>query len=172
VKEGKVDALRVDHPDGLFDPKDYFRRLQEACGKPIYLVVEKIVAPFENLPEDWAVHGTTGYRFANVVNGLFIDTAAESRLTRTYHSFIGDDMPFGEVARLAKRLILRAALASELTVLTARLARIARADRNTRDFTFTTLRAGLAEVIAAFPCIAPTSTTRCMPTTGASSSGR
>ncbi|HUQ27943.1 MAG TPA: malto-oligosyltrehalose synthase [Usitatibacter sp.] len=151
VREGKVDALRVDHPDGLFDPKQYFRDLQEACGKPVYLVIEKIVAPFENLPEDWAVHGTTGYRFANVVNGLFVDTAAESRLTRTYHSFIGDETPFAEVARLAKRLILRTALASELTVLTSKLARIARADRNTRDFTFTTLRDGLAEVIAAFP---------------------
>ncbi|MBC8023258.1 MAG: malto-oligosyltrehalose synthase, partial [Burkholderiales bacterium] len=151
VRQGSVDALRVDHPDGLFDPKDYFRRLQEACAKPIYLVIEKIVAPFENLPEDWAVHGTTGYRFANVVNGLFVDTAAESRMTRTYHAFIGNETPFAEVARLSKRLILRTALASELTVLASRLTRIARADRNTRDFTFTTLRDGLAEVIAAFP---------------------
>jgi (1->4)-alpha-D-glucan 1-alpha-D-glucosylmutase len=151
VKEGAVDALRVDHPDGLFDPREYFRKLQEACPKPIYLVVEKIVAPFENLPEDWAVHGTTGYRFANVVNGLFVDPAAEARLTRTYNQFIGNDTRFGEVARNAKRLILRTALASELTVLTSRLARIARADRNTRDFTFTTLRDGLADVIASFP---------------------
>jgi (1->4)-alpha-D-glucan 1-alpha-D-glucosylmutase len=151
VKEGAVDALRVDHPDGLFDPRDYFRKLQEACPKPIYLVIEKIVAPFENLAEDWAVHGTTGYRFANVVNGLFVDPAAESRLTRTYNQFIGNDASFGEIARQTRRLVLRAALASELTVLTSRLARIARADRNTRDFTFNTLRDGLAEVVAAFP---------------------
>ena len=121
-----------------------------STGSP-QVVVEKIVASFENLPEDWAVHGTTGYRFANVVNGLFVDPAAESRLTRTYHSFIGDETPFGEVARRGKRLVLRSALASELTVLTSRLSRIARADRATRDFTFTTLREGLADVIAAFP---------------------
>jgi (1->4)-alpha-D-glucan 1-alpha-D-glucosylmutase len=151
VRAGAVDALRVDHPDGLFDPREYFRKLQEACPKPIYLVIEKIVAPFENLSQDWAVHGTTGYRFANVVNGLFVDPAAEARLTRTYHQFIGNDAPFAEVARNAKRLILRTALASELTVLTSRLARIARSDRNTRDFTFTTLRSALADVIAAFP---------------------
>ena len=151
VKAGAVDALRVDHPDGLYDPREYFRRLQEACGKPTYVAVEKIVAPFENLREDWPVHGTTGYRFANVVNGLFVDTAAESRLTRTYAAFIGDATPFAEVARRAKREVLRTALASELTVLASRLARIARADRNTRDFTFTTLREGLTEVIAAFP---------------------
>ncbi|HUP98314.1 MAG TPA: malto-oligosyltrehalose synthase [Usitatibacter sp.] len=151
VKEGAVEALRIDHPDGLYDPREYFRRLQEACGKPTYVVVEKIVAPFENLPEDWAVHGTTGYRFANVVNGLFVDPSAENRLSRTYHSFIGEGHPFEEIARRAKRLILRTALASELTVLTSRLSRIARADRNTRDFTFTTLREGLADVVASFP---------------------
>ncbi|HUP31137.1 MAG TPA: malto-oligosyltrehalose synthase, partial [Usitatibacter sp.] len=151
VKEGAVDALRIDHPDGLYDPRAYFKRLQEACGKPTYVLVEKIVAPFENVPEDWAVHGTTGYRFANVVNGLFVDPAAEARLTRTYHAFIGDETSFEEIALRAKRLILRSGLASELTVLTSRLAKIARADRNTRDFTFTTLREGLTEVIAAFP---------------------
>jgi (1->4)-alpha-D-glucan 1-alpha-D-glucosylmutase len=151
VREGAVEALRIDHPDGLYDPRSYFEKLQEHCGRPTYVVVEKIVAPFENLPEEWAVHGTTGYRFANVVNGLFVDTAAEARLTRTYEAFIGDATGFEEVARRSRRLILRSALASELTVLTSRLARIARADRNTRDFTFTTLREGLTEVISAFP---------------------
>jgi (1->4)-alpha-D-glucan 1-alpha-D-glucosylmutase len=146
-----VDALRVDHPDGLYDPREYFTRLQEACGRPTYVAVEKIVAPFESLREDWPVHGTTGYRFANVVNGLFVDPASESRLTRVYQAFVGDATPFAEIARRSKRQVLRNSLASELTVLTSRLARIARSDRNTRDFTFTTLREGLTEVIAAFP---------------------
>ncbi|HUI98636.1 MAG TPA: malto-oligosyltrehalose synthase, partial [Usitatibacter sp.] len=151
VNDGLVDALRIDHPDGLYDPKAYFARLFESCRRPPYVVVEKIVAPFENVPESWAVHGTTGYRFANVVNGLFVDPGSEARLTRTYHQFVGDESGFDEVARRAKRQILRTALASELTVLTSRLARIARADRNTRDFTFNTLRDGLTEVLAAFP---------------------
>ncbi len=151
VNDGTVEALRVDHPDGLFDPKAYFARLFESCKRAPYLVIEKIVAPFENMRESWAVHGTTGYRFANVVNGLFVDSAGETRLTRTYHQFIGDETPYHEVARRARRLVLRTALASELTVLTSRLARIARADRNTRDFTFNTLREGLAEVLAQFP---------------------
>ena len=148
VRSGAVEALRIDHPDGLYDPREYFERLQRACGRPTYVAVEKIVAPFENLPEDWAVHGTTGYRFANVVNGLFVDPAGESRLTRTYHAFAGVGASFGEIARSGKRHVLRSALASELTVLTSRLARIARNHRNTRDFTFTTLREGLADVIA------------------------
>ncbi len=151
VNEGAVEALRVDHPDGLYDPKAYFARLFESCKRAPYVVVEKITASFENLPNDWAVHGTTGYRFANVVNGLFVDSSAEGRLTRTYQQFVADETPFAEIARRSKRLILRTALTSELTVLTSRLARIARSDRNTRDFTFNTLREGLAEVIAAFP---------------------
>jgi (1->4)-alpha-D-glucan 1-alpha-D-glucosylmutase len=151
VAAGAVAALRIDHPDGLYDPKDYFRRLREACARPVYVAVEKIVAPFESIPEEWAVHGTTGYRFANVVNGLFVDPSAESRMTRIYHAFIGEATPYAEVARRSRRLVLRTALASELTVLTSRLARISRADRETRDFTFTSLRDGLAEVIAAFP---------------------
>jgi (1->4)-alpha-D-glucan 1-alpha-D-glucosylmutase len=151
VQSGAVEALRIDHPDGLYDPKAYFRRLLQACAKPVYVAVEKIVAPFESVPEDWAVHGTTGYRFANVVNGLFVDPAAETRITRVYRAFVRDDTPYEEITRRTRRSVLRTALASELTVLTSRLARISRSDRATRDFTFTTLRDGLAEVIAAFP---------------------
>ena len=151
VQSGSVEALRIDHPDGLYDPKAYFRRLLHACGKPVYVAIEKIVAPFESVPEDWAVHGTTGYRFANVVNGLFVDPAAETRISRVYRAFVRDDTPYEEITRRTRRAVLRNALASELTVLTSRLARISRSDRSTRDFTFTTLRDGLAEVIAAFP---------------------
>ncbi len=151
VAEGAVHGLRIDHPDGLYDPQAYFRRLQETCRPAPYVVVEKIVAPFENLVEDWAVHGTTGYRFANVVNGLFVDSAAESRLTRIYEGFVEAKQHFEEITQRARWQVLRNQLASELTVLTSRLARISRASRNTRDFTFTTLRDGLAEVISNFP---------------------
>ena len=163
LRTGKLDGLRIDHPDGLYDPEQYFRRLQrraaEATAKasaphgplPLYLVVEKITAGFEHLPTTWPVHGTTGYNFANAVNGLFVDGAAKSRLDRTYHSFIGESTEWREIAYDAKRLILDTALSSELTVLTNQLARIARADRNTRDFTFRSLRQALADVIACFP---------------------
>jgi (1->4)-alpha-D-glucan 1-alpha-D-glucosylmutase len=151
VNDGAVDGLRVDHPDGLFDPRAYFRRLVESCRRPPYLGIEKIVMPFENIPEDWCVHGTTGYRFANVVNGIFVDPSAEARITRTYYAFIGDATPFGEVTRRSRRFILRSSLASELTMLASRLAKISRADRSTRDFTFNTLREGLTEVLANFP---------------------
>jgi (1->4)-alpha-D-glucan 1-alpha-D-glucosylmutase len=163
VRAGKLDGLRIDHPDGLYDPEQYFRRLQsraaEAIGSagapsgalPLYLVVEKITAGFEHLPSTWPVHGTTGYNFTNAVNGLFVDGSAKARLDRTYHSFIGEATEWQEIAYDAKRLILDTALSSELTVLTNQLARIARADRNTRDFTFRSLRQALTDVIACFP---------------------
>jgi (1->4)-alpha-D-glucan 1-alpha-D-glucosylmutase len=163
LRTGKLDGLRIDHPDGLYDPQQYFRRLQsqvaEATGNaasaagvlPLYLVVEKITAEFERLPAAWPVHGTTGYNFSNTVNGLFVDGSAERRLDRTYHAFIGELTEWKEIAYDAKRLILDTALSSELTVLTNQLARIARSDRNTRDFTFRSLRQALTDVIACFP---------------------
>ena len=173
VEPKKIKAAGIDPkkristaPDGLYDPAAYFRRLQDRLrslvpappaheagieSEPLYVSVEKIIAPFEAMPESWAVSGTTGYRFANVVNGLFVNAAAEARITRTYQAFVGDNAAFEEVARRSKHLILRDALASELTVMTNRLMRIARADRYTRDFTLNTLRRALAEVIVAFP---------------------
>ena len=167
VREGAVEGLRIDHPDGLFDPAAYFKRLQdtyrqmaalhnnpmseEEQRRPLYVVVEKIIAPFEHVPETWPIYGSTGYRFANVVNDLFVDSAAEARFTRIYHAFIGDKVTFEAVANRAKHSILRTALASELTVLANRLFRIARADRTTRDYTLNTLRQALAEIIAWFP---------------------
>jgi (1->4)-alpha-D-glucan 1-alpha-D-glucosylmutase len=163
LRSGKLDGLRIDHPDGLYDPEQYFRRLQSRAASatvvagvgsgelPLYLIVEKITAGFERLPSTWPVHGTTGYNFTNIVNGLFVDPSAKSRLTRTYHAFIGEPAEWKEMAYDAKRLILDTALSSELTVLTNQLARIARSDRNTRDFTFRSLRQALTDIIACFP---------------------
>jgi (1->4)-alpha-D-glucan 1-alpha-D-glucosylmutase len=162
LQSGKLDGLRIDHPDGLYNPAQYFERLQHRAasllpsashsGKlPLYLLVEKITAGFERLPETWPVHGTTGYNFTNVVNGLFVDAGAKGRLDRIYRAFIGEPLVWQDVAYDAKHLILETALASELNVLTGQLVRIARADRHTRDFTANNLRQALAEVIACFP---------------------
>ena len=167
VAAGKIDGLRVDHPDGLFDPAQYFHRLQsriagarsepgfgvagEKRDLPIYLVVEKITASFENLPPSWPVHGQTGYHFANVVNRMLVDAATKARMDRVYQSFVGETLEWHTVAYEAQHLVLRRSLASELNVVANRLARIAQADRRTRDFTYSGVRAALAEVIACFP---------------------
>jgi (1->4)-alpha-D-glucan 1-alpha-D-glucosylmutase len=170
VREGKLDGVRIDHPDGLYDPAQYFQRLQheaalakhrlpaagppeveEEPGRGLYLLVEKITAGFERLPPNWPVHGTTGYNFANMVNGVFVDARAKGRLDRAYQSFIIDYVEWQDVAYDSKGLVLRTALASELNVLANQLARIAEADRHTRDFTLSNLRHALTEVIARFP---------------------
>jgi (1->4)-alpha-D-glucan 1-alpha-D-glucosylmutase len=164
---GRIHGLRIDHPDGLHDPVRYFRRLQEryaelagidraaldaARPRPLYVVAEKIVAPHERLPESWSVHGTTGYRFASVVNALFVDTAARSRVDRAWRAFVRDEaVDFDEAAYRGKRAIMRSALAGELTVAATRLLGIARAYRRTRDFTANALRQALTEVVACFP---------------------
>ncbi len=114
-------------------------------------MIEKIVASFETLPETWPVDGTTGYGFANLLNGLFVDGAAESKMSRTYNAFAGKVPEFSEVAYRARRVVLRDLLSSELTVLANQAARIARADRRTRDYTLNLLRQALTEVIACFP---------------------
>ena len=165
--DGKVDGLRVDHPDGLYDPAGYFERVQrrylELCGHaappagldraalPIYLVAEKIIAGHERLPGTWAVHGTTGYRFAAVVNGLFVDGSAREEMDRAYREFAPEAASFEQCCYDGRQGILRGALASALTMLATELLRIARADRATRDYTLNTLRRALAEVIAHFP---------------------
>ncbi|WP_300320501.1 malto-oligosyltrehalose synthase [Accumulibacter sp.] len=160
VAQGKVEGLRIDHPDGLYDPGGYFRQLQQATGGrplvageplPLYLVIEKILADHERLPDDWPIHGATGYRFANLVNNLFVDSSSERRMTRIYRDFTGVDSDFEELAYEAKKLIMHTALSSEFTVLANRLARIAAASRDTCDFTLNGLREALVEVVACFP---------------------
>jgi (1->4)-alpha-D-glucan 1-alpha-D-glucosylmutase len=158
VAEGKVDGLRVDHPDGLYDPAQYFARLRRSItgaangsGDPRYVVIEKILTGAEKLPREWPVNGTTGYDFANLVNGLFVEPAAASRIERIYRSFIGDKVDYDDLAYRCRRLIIRVALASELNVLAHQLTRIALSRRHTCDFTLNSLRDALIEVVASFP---------------------
>jgi (1->4)-alpha-D-glucan 1-alpha-D-glucosylmutase len=163
IGAGKLDGLRIDHPDGLYDPAQYFRRLQSriaalrypgvepAPERPLYLVVEKITASFERLPADWPVHGETGYHFANVVNRMLVDGATRARMDRVYRSFVEEARHWADVAYECQHLVLRRSLASELITVANQLARLAQTDRRTRDFTYNTLRQALAEVIACFP---------------------
>jgi len=165
---GMIDGLRIDHPDGLSDPARYFWQLQQGHAKraglpavrgpgrtrphcPLYVVIEKITAAHERVPETWHVHGTTGYRYAMVVNGVMVDSTARRRIDRIWRAFTGVQEGFAEVAYQGRRAIMRSSLASELTRLSTRLLRIARADPRTRDYTLNTLRQALAEVAACMP---------------------
>ncbi|HVL36554.1 MAG TPA: malto-oligosyltrehalose synthase, partial [Burkholderiales bacterium] len=145
-----VDGLRIDHPDGLADPEQYFERLQGLADRP-WVLVEKILADYESLRPEWKVHGTTGYRYANLLTGVFVDAASEGRFERVYRRFTGERTTFDEISRESRMLIMNTTLAAELQGLAARLARIAAGNRHTRDYTESGLRKALAEVAARFP---------------------
>ncbi len=163
VAAGKVNGLRVDHPDGLYDPGAYFDRLQNTLGhtgadqlatvdgKPVYIVAEKILGPGEVLPETWRIHGTTGYDFIDLINRLFIHPNGMPHLTRAYRELTGDAQSFAEIAYEARKLIMETSLASELNVLVTKLDRIAEANPDTRDFGLGGLRSALTETIARLP---------------------
>jgi (1->4)-alpha-D-glucan 1-alpha-D-glucosylmutase len=150
ARGGGIDGVRIDHPDGLADPKQYFERLAELFPRR-WIVIEKILADHERLPEDWPVHGETGYRFVNLLTGVFIDAAAESRFERIYRRFTGARRSFDEIARESRWLIMATTLAAELYMLSNWLARIAAGNRYTRDYTASGLRKALAEIAAQFP---------------------
>lgn len=154
VQEGKLDGLRLDHPDGLFDPEAYFCKLVEQCnssGHAPYLVLEKILGAHEHLRTSWPVHGTTGYEFSNQLNGLFVDTRAAERMERLYNGFIQEHLNFDDLLYRSKLLVMETALSGELNVLANLLSKIAEADRHTRDYTLKGLRTALAEIVACFP---------------------
>ena len=161
LRAGQLAALRIDHPDGLSDPQQYFERLQTQYARgavvagheprALYLVAEKILAEHESLPEAWPVHGDTGYRFGALVNGLFVDGAREEAVDRLARDFTGRGEDFDETAYQCRKLVITTALTSELGWLTEALHRISRANRRTCDFTRTRLRTALCEVAAAFP---------------------
>ncbi|HWG01528.1 MAG TPA: malto-oligosyltrehalose synthase [Trebonia sp.] len=153
LAEGLVDGLRVDHPDGLADPRGYLRQLAEATGGA-WVVAEKILAPDERLPGDWPCAGTTGYDALRVVDGLFVDPDAGGALTGEYARFAGAAGPggvsedFASVGLAAKREIASTVLAAEVT----RLARLFAAVRPepAGDAALDDIKTGLAEVLAAF----------------------
>ena len=114
-------------------------------------MAEKIAARARGRAGALGLHGTTGYRFASLVNGVFVDARRAAEFDRIWRGFTERRRDFEERAYRGKRAIMRSALASELTVLATELLRIARADRRTRDYTFNTLRDALAEVAACMP---------------------
>jgi len=121
LREGLIDGLRIDHPDGLADPEGYLARLAAETGDA-WVVVEKILAHGEELPP-WACAGTTGYDALGLVGGLFTDPAGDVPMTDEYVRFTGGKQDFAEVERDAKRDIADGTFAAELARLTRILAR-------------------------------------------------
>jgi len=148
VAEGWIDGLRIDHIDGLYDPKAYCLALRARCPRPIYLVVEKILAEDEPLRADWNVDGTTGYEFAAAATRLLTDPAGERSLSGTYAQFTGRDETLDEIEAGAKLDIIDFEMAAELDGLASRLRAIAAADPLTADLMRNALRSALRAIVA------------------------
>ena len=168
IQKGLVSGIRVDHPDGLFDPLKYFQDLQaqaplqgkgrgptngstNTVRRRLYVAAEKILEKNEELRPGWAIEGTTGYGFLNLLNGLFIDGSRKRVFHRLYRQFTGWSQSYADLIYESKRLVMQVSMSSELNVLSRRLDRISEQHRRSRDFTLESLRDALREVIACFP---------------------
>jgi (1->4)-alpha-D-glucan 1-alpha-D-glucosylmutase len=144
IDEGLVDGLRIDHPDGLRDPRQYLEQLKELTGGA-YVVVEKILEPGERLPRDWATAGTTGYDALGVIDRLLTDPAGEYALTSLDARLRdGEPVHWDELIHGTKRAMADGALLAEVR----RLARLVPADAGLDR---PVAEDALAEILANFP---------------------
>jgi (1->4)-alpha-D-glucan 1-alpha-D-glucosylmutase len=149
VADGKIDGLRIDHPDGMADPRGYVRRLAERAPGT-WVVVEKILEGDETLPADWPCAGTTGYDALAQVGRLFVDASGSEPLRALYTELTDEPGAFDEVARSAKRLILAQSLRAELGRLADLLDRISYDDIRLRDHTRHAFEQCLTELLVGY----------------------
>jgi (1->4)-alpha-D-glucan 1-alpha-D-glucosylmutase len=143
-----ISGLRIDHPDGLADPREYLRRLADATDNA-WVVAEKILAYYEELPADWPCAGTTGYEAALRIGGLFIDPAGGPVLTEEFATFTGRDASWAEVVEQSRRDVLDRVLAAELDRLADVAYRLCQSNVRLRDHSRRGLTDGLAELLIA-----------------------
>ncbi|MGW2618368.1 malto-oligosyltrehalose synthase [Streptomyces sp. NPDC001500] len=152
VREGVIDGLRVDHPDGLADPDGYLERLHTASGGR-WTVVEKILADGERLPDSWPVAGTTGYDALRRVDGLFTDPEGARELLDRYRRFAAPEADRGgdwaATVRHAAYTVIGHELAAETDRLTRTASRACAApeDPALRDRAPWALRTALTELL-------------------------
>jgi (1->4)-alpha-D-glucan 1-alpha-D-glucosylmutase len=150
IEQGEIDGLRVDHPDGLREPLEYFKRLRALLPQG-RIYVEKILENDEHLKEDWPIDGTVGYEFLAKVNRLWMDDQRVDALTATYSDFTGHSVNFAALVREKKRAIVESTFSADLERLARGVLEIARSERHSRDLSPRQLREALARVIIALP---------------------
>lgn len=156
IGEGLIDGLRIDHIDGLADPRGYCRKLRRrldhlAPGRHLPIYVEKILGDGETLPTDWAVDGSTGYEFMNQLSLLQHDPDGEHVLGDLWQRRTERPAAFIEEAQLARQQILNGSLASDCESVAQALLQVARDDLMTRDLTLGSIRRALQALIVHFP---------------------
>ncbi len=146
--EGVIDGYRIDHPDGLADPRGYLRRLASATDGA-WTVIEKILESEETLPEDFPVAGTTGYDALWRIQGVFHDPVGATELTHLWHTFTSDTRSFEQITRESAEEIIRGSLWAEITRLVHLAQRICDADIMLRDTTERQLEHAIIELLMA-----------------------
>ncbi len=149
LRRGVLDGVRVDHPDGLRDPLEYFHRLRQHVPDG-WIIGEKILEPGEYLRDIWPIDGTSGYDFLNVATGVLVNPAGIADLTEIYAEFTGEPTHFPTIAHDKKINVMEQALGSDVNRLTSLFVEICESNRNERDFTRTEIRRALREVAACF----------------------
>jgi len=147
LKEGKVDGLRVDHPDGLYDPEQYFNRLRKKTKNLI--VVEKILGWEEELPSNWKVDGTVGYEFLNMLTGLFVKRG--EKLTQIANRFTGQSDDFAQILYKNKMFYMATEMADDIKFLADKLYAFTSKMRAFADLPKGDILNALYELLAAFP---------------------
>ena len=150
LRQGVIDGMRVDHPDGLRDPSAYLGRLRKA-GPESWILAEKILQPGEGLRPDWPVDGTTGYEFIYLLTHLLADSRSMDAFTRFYGEFAGETRGYRDVLREKKLLVIDDLFGSDVNRLTTLMMTICESHRRYRDYTRQDLGQALRTVIAAFP---------------------
>jgi (1->4)-alpha-D-glucan 1-alpha-D-glucosylmutase len=151
IREDVVTGVRVDHIDGLWDPAQYLERLSNLAGRketPFYTLVEKILTEGEELREDWATHGTTGYDFAGSLINLLAATTSEAEFTRIYREFAGITVSPDEQAYRLKLYIMEELFPNAVDHFALDLETQVKSDRRWRDWTMAELRPAISRIIA------------------------
>jgi (1->4)-alpha-D-glucan 1-alpha-D-glucosylmutase len=158
AKQGLRTGLRVDHIDGLRDPLGYLARLQKSIAEAVpggrsktYVLVEKILARGEQVPEDWPVAGTTGYDYMNYLQGPFVEPDGGKQIEGVYAQFIRKSLDFAAVVYEKKKLVMSSLLHVEMRGLARQLAELAAKDRYARNIAWNELSEALTEVTACMP---------------------
>lgn len=149
LKTGVLDGVRIDHPDGLRDPLEYFNRLREDAPAA-WIVAEKILEPGEFLREEWPVQGTSGYDFLNVALNLLIYPEGMGKLTGIYADFTGNPTDWRLLSHDKKLNVTQEALGSDVNRLASLFVNICECNRNQRDYTRAEIRRAIREVASCF----------------------
>jgi (1->4)-alpha-D-glucan 1-alpha-D-glucosylmutase len=149
LREGVLDGVRVDHPDGLRDPLQYFTRLRQRSPEA-WIVGEKILEPGESLREEWPIEGTSGYDFLNVCSNWFMHPEGLKELTQIYQDFTQESIDFAAIAQDKKLNVEHEVLGSDVNRLASLFVEICENNRDRRDFTRAEIRRAIREVAAGF----------------------